>query len=192
MQKTKFLATIIVLFAFIFAYLHATPLYLAAVGDKFVAVLKKLDSKFEFKELNKGYVSAYGIINKGIIQNASEHYFVQFSKNNFTSTLSFAKYGIPIHPPKAGPWGKGNKYAADIDKIIDSKFSISKIIRSRDRKEETPHSTTLSQNRGMEGTIMEMSNRSSNPYKQYIVVGQLKRDSDEELEWSNNPMVSTY
>ncbi|KAF0411940.1 hypothetical protein F8M41_008087 [Gigaspora margarita] len=148
MQKTKIITTIIVLFAFIFTYLHAIPLPLAAIGgkvvaslkknlhvtslpsaakgDKFVVVLKKLDGKFEFKELSNGYVSAYGIINKCITENAPEHYFIKISKGNFTSTASFYEWGIPIHPPKAGPWGKGNSYEADIDKLIDAEFSILK------------------------------------------------------------------
>ncbi|CAG8853427.1 35465_t:CDS:1, partial [Gigaspora margarita] len=32
---------------------------------------------------------------------------------------------------------------------------------------------------------------SNNPYMRYIVVRQLKRDSDEELGWSISPMVSS-
>ncbi|RIB22878.1 hypothetical protein C2G38_2033221 [Gigaspora rosea] len=127
MQKSRIIATFIVLFAFIFAYLHATPLHLDPHrGDMYVVILEKLDGKIEFTELSTAFFMPVGVFNKGITENAPEHYFIQFSKSNFIQNFSFAELAIPIHPPKAGPLGPLVAIQVHLDKLIDSEVSILK------------------------------------------------------------------
>ncbi|KAF0525301.1 hypothetical protein F8M41_014637 [Gigaspora margarita] len=74
MLKTRIIATFIVLFAFIFTYLHATPLPRAV--DRIVAVFKKLDGKVEFASTDEGNSTFSGVFNKGFDENAPDRYFM--------------------------------------------------------------------------------------------------------------------
>ncbi|RIB27325.1 hypothetical protein C2G38_21798 [Gigaspora rosea] len=106
MLKNRIIATFIVLFAFIFTYLHATPLPRSAVGVNFlkeflnaasppsipdtkvVAVFKELDGKCEFTQVNITHVELNFVLNKGITENDPEHYFIEFPEPEVAKNLT--------------------------------------------------------------------------------------------------------
>ncbi|KAF0450708.1 hypothetical protein F8M41_002117 [Gigaspora margarita] len=98
MLKTKIIATFIVLFAFIFTYLHAE------VGDKAVANFEKLNGTITFEVIGPTLVdvNVAGIFNEGFDENAPKYYFIVVEGYKVT----FEDYGIPINPPQAGPWSQ--------------------------------------------------------------------------------------
>ncbi|KAF0515745.1 hypothetical protein F8M41_017280 [Gigaspora margarita] len=106
MLKTRSIVIFIALFTFIFTYLHATPFLVLLL----VAELSDLNHMFVFTT----------VINRGIDENAPEHYFIDI--DGFKA--SFAQLGIPIHPPKAGPWSIIS--SGNVDLTIGLKITISK------------------------------------------------------------------
>ncbi|CAG8460684.1 hypothetical protein C2G38_1138777 [Gigaspora rosea] len=134
MLKTRSTATFITLFAFIFTYLHATPLHLggnflkeflnattspdAAIGDKVVAIFKELDGIWELKQTDINSVELNFVLNKGITENDPNRYFIDNSKDK----TSFATLKIPIDPPKAGP--VSGTLQGDVNNIIGITFTI--------------------------------------------------------------------
>ncbi|CAG8592431.1 hypothetical protein C2G38_2137426 [Gigaspora rosea] len=101
MLKTRIIATFIVLFAFIFNNLHATPLP-RAVGDKIIATLKKLNGTVVYAQVGDFNCTLHGEFNEGFDENAPDRYFLEYVGLNPRN--SFKTLDIPIHPPKAGPY----------------------------------------------------------------------------------------
>ncbi|CAG8572925.1 13465_t:CDS:1 [Racocetra persica] len=114
MLKTRCIA----LFAFIFTYLHATPLCRTAVGDKATATFKKLNGATTFEQITEDTLSVNGVLNKGIDENSPDDYFIDINGNK----ASFAQLGISINSPKAGLWSATS--SGDIEELIDLNMAI--------------------------------------------------------------------
>ncbi|RIB20138.1 hypothetical protein C2G38_2035518 [Gigaspora rosea] len=122
MLKIKVIATFIALFAFIFTFLHATPIPRSfSSDDPAVALLEKINGVFTFDQIAPNSSAAYGIIFTGIDENSPENYFISIG-DGFKE--SFKKLAITIDPPQAGPWnltGPGNVTA-----LVGQKFAVLK------------------------------------------------------------------
>ncbi|KAF0501089.1 hypothetical protein F8M41_020162 [Gigaspora margarita] len=123
MLKIRVITTFIALFAFIFTYLHATPLpRSSSTEDPAVALLKKINGVVTFDQIAPDTGATYGIIFKGIDENSPENYFISIGDGVYKE--SFAKLAITIDPPTAGPWnvtGTGNVTA-----LVGLKFAVLK------------------------------------------------------------------
>ncbi|CAG8552010.1 hypothetical protein C2G38_2030287 [Gigaspora rosea] len=122
MMKIKVIATFIALFAFIFTFLHATPIPRSSSSlNPAVAILEKINGVFTLDQIAPDSSAAFGIIFKGIHENSPENYFISIG-DEFKE--SFKKLAITIDPHKAGPWnvtGPGNVTA-----LVGQKFAVLK------------------------------------------------------------------
>ncbi|CAG8677003.1 hypothetical protein C2G38_2234826 [Gigaspora rosea] len=118
MLKTRSIVTFIALFAFIFTYLHATPLP-RSVSYEAVATFKKLDGEITFKNFSNLCIADFAF-NKGIDKNTPDHYFIRIGKLEY----SFSNFGITIDPSKANQSGVIMK--KDFEYFIDKTVTILK------------------------------------------------------------------
>ncbi|CAG8602199.1 6868_t:CDS:1, partial [Scutellospora calospora] len=108
----------------LFACSQATPIRRA--DDKAKATLKKLDGSVEFTQ-DSANINASLLFNEGFDSNDTTIYFVQIGQTGQTGQIgpaSFASLGIPITPPKAGPFN--GALPANISLIIGQPLIILK------------------------------------------------------------------
>ncbi|KAF0434156.1 hypothetical protein F8M41_004928 [Gigaspora margarita] len=119
MLKIRIIATFITLFAFIFTYLHATPVRRAG-SKSAVAVLKKLNGTVKIEQLDKSDISVSGVFNKGFDDKNPDIYFIDFDG----SILVFSDLNITIVPPGTDPWNV--TYPGDVNDVLDTLFTVTK------------------------------------------------------------------
>ncbi|CAG8465831.1 hypothetical protein C2G38_2167252 [Gigaspora rosea] len=119
MLSIRSIAIFIAIFAFIFTYLHATPLpYLSSVGDKAVATLAQLNGTVTFLQFSDTLVTYGGMFNQGINFNDPDHYDLNFGGVGNT----FSHYNITTNPPIAGPWSFTG--IGDVGILLGRNFSV--------------------------------------------------------------------
>ncbi|RIB24695.1 hypothetical protein C2G38_2241863 [Gigaspora rosea] len=120
MLKTRIIATLIALFAFLITYLHATPVR-RDDSQSAVAVLKKLDGKVTIEQFDESTLLVKGKFNKGINDKNPDHYFVQFDG----SIYAFSDLNITTSPPGTDSWST-TIYTGKVSDTIDQFFTVKK------------------------------------------------------------------